>query len=133
MTSIEQYIQERRNEIKKEEKMVEGILQSITIPEGLNDNQTNTLMEVIREIPHFDFHSDMYEVKQMQIEPQEYGSIFCTFTTGLKDDEGTLASILYRKRRIFWIGKKGGIKVMNSNNNLIRCSIFELMNHYYES
>lgn len=95
--------------------------------------QERTLNAIKREIPRFDFYSsDDYEIKEWkEWEPDCKGMFMVTFETGMKGDEGTLASVLCRKHRLFWVGTRGGVYVMNSKYRLVSTTVFELMNHHY--
>lgn len=98
--------------------------------------QERTLNAIKREIPRFDFynHPETYEIKEWkEWEPDCSGRFMVTFETGMKDDEGTLAAILCRKNRIFWVGTRGGVYVMNKNYHLVSTTVFDLMNKHYTS
>lgn len=117
---------------KHRREQAEAILQTVVFPEGMNKKQQKAMKNIIMEIPTFDFYgSDNYEVKEIRMDVQEYGSVYVVIETGMIDDEGTLASCLCRKRRTFWIGKKGGITVLNSKYNLVSIPLFKLMNEHY--
>lgn len=49
-----------------------------------------------------------YEVKELEV-TDSYGAAYVSITTGLKDDEGTMAECLCRDTYLFFIGKRGGI------------------------
>ena len=52
--------------------------------------------------------SEDYEVKMFEVEDIGH-FVSVVFETGLKNDEGTLASVFGRERGHIFIGKKGGI------------------------
>lgn len=96
--------------------------------------QEKTLNEIKNRIPYFDFYNrpDEYEIKEWkEWEPNSDGSFMVTFETGMKDDAGALAAILCRKRRLFWVGVRGGVEVMNKNLKIVRTTVFDLMNKHY--
>lgn len=100
----------------------------------MTEAQERTLNEIKKQIAYFDFYNnpDGYEIKEWtEYEPHENGSFMVTFTTGMKGDEGTLASCLCRKHRIFWVGVRGGLQVMNRKHHFVSVSIFNLMNKHY--
>lgn len=91
--------------------------------------QELTIEKIKKEIPHFDFYnSDNYEIKEFEVEENEY-FVSVYFVTGMKNDNGTMASLLCRKHRHAFIGKNGGIKVPRRNGKTFhRSSLFDLMN-----
>ncbi len=95
--------------------------------------QEKTLNEIKREIPRFDFYGapDMYEIKEWEESELENGVLMVSFITGMKDDEGTLAACLCRKYRVFWIGVRGGVRVLNKNYRFANTTVFDLMNKHY--
>lgn len=52
--------------------------------------------------------SDSYEIKQWDIEENEYFVGLC-LSVGLKNDEGTMAAVFGRYNCQLFIGKRGGI------------------------
>ncbi len=56
-----------------------------------------------------------YEIKRFEITlPQEdNGLAFLVVETGMKNDEGTLASCLCRDHRLIMIGQNGGTELLN--------------------
>lgn len=95
--------------------------------------QEKTLNKIKGVIPEFDFFcSNGYEVKEwIEYEPYLNGMFMVSFTTGMKDDEGTLASVFCRKHRMFWVGVRGGIYILNSNQKMVSTTIFDLMNKHH--
>lgn len=96
--------------------------------------QEKTLNEIKNRIPYFDFYDspDKYELKEWkEWEPNRDGSFMVTFVTGMKDDSGTLAAVFCRKHRTFWVGVRGGVRVMNENFKFVRTTVFDLMNKHY--
>ena len=59
-------------------------------------------------------YDEQYEIKRWEIEELKYGKISVVFTTGLKNDDGTLASIFCRDTGHVFIGKKGGMCCYNT-------------------
>lgn len=59
--------------------------------------------------------ADSYEIKRFEITlPQEDGGLaFLAVVTGMKNDEGTLASALCRDHRLIMIGQNGGTELLN--------------------
>lgn len=51
-----------------------------------------------------------YEFKEFTVEDTDYGTVIVYSVTGLKEDEGTLASVFGRTTRHIFIGKRGGLK-----------------------
>ena len=65
-------------------------------------------IERIKRLVEKDFYSDNYEIKEWEIHENEYFvSLYVEY--GLKNDEGTLASIIARDKAHLFIGKRGGI------------------------
>jgi hypothetical protein len=98
--------------------------------------QKKTLNQIKNQIPYFDFYGnpDMYEIKEWkEWEPDCTGAFMVTFTTGVKDDEGTYAAIFCRKYRTFFVGTRGGVYVMNKNCHFVSTSVFDLMNKHYRN
>lgn len=95
--------------------------------------QEKTLNKIRNMIPDFDFYgSDDYEVKEwIEYEPYLNGMFMVSFKTGMKNDEGTFASVFCRKHRMFWVGVRGGIYTLNSNQKMVSTTIFDLMNKCY--
>lgn len=53
-------------------------------------------------------HADKYEIKQFDIDENEY-FVAVVVEVGMKDDEGTMAEIYCRDRAQLFIGPRGGI------------------------
>ena len=62
----------------------------------------------------FALYTDSYEVKELEVK-DSYGDAYVTVTTGVKNDEGTMAEVLCRDTYIFFIGRRGGIFQFNDN------------------
>ena len=111
----------------------------IKFPENVNEKQKRTIKDIVDEIPHFDFYgdNDNYEIKRLDISADQIGdydkySVSVIIETGRKNDEGTLEAILGRKKRQFWVGDNGGIKIMNDKTyKFERVSKFDLLNKHY--
>ena len=58
-------------------------------------------------------HTTGYEYKRFEV-VEENGYVFVVSEVGLKNDEGTYACILCRERRHIAIGKRGGMKLLNT-------------------
>lgn len=115
--------------------------------------QANTLDAIIKRLPEFDFygHPDRYEIKALDISQAEPDqeltvllssagirtsrpAIFVSITTGMIDDDGTLASIYSRKYRHLKIGPRGGISsapATASRSGFRPVSLFEALNSEY--
>ena len=52
--------------------------------------------------------SDSYEVKEWEVEENEY-FVSLYFSVGIKGDEGTLAAVIGRDSCHLFIGKRGGV------------------------
>lgn len=61
-----------------------------------------------REELFFGSDKDRYEIKTLDVKENEY-FVSVVIETGLKDDEGTMASIICRDRAHVFVGKRGGI------------------------
>ena len=110
---------------------------NIIFPEGVNQKQQSAIKSIAEQIPRFDFYNDKdYEIKRFDVTAlKNYNDIYSVSVvveTGRKNDEGTYGALINRKRRMFWVGKNGGIKVMTKGNKLKKVSQFELLNKYYE-
>ena len=70
----------------------------------LNDVQRRVLDDVLDYV----LCGDVYEVKELDL-TDSYGDICVGLTTGVKNDEGTMAFFICRDRYVFWIGKRGGV------------------------
>lgn len=93
--------------------------------------QAETIQRIKRDIPYFDFYgSDNYEIKEFKIEEFD-AFISLSIVTGMKDDAGTMAALLCRKYRLGFIGKRGGVSIVNSKGHTVRCSVFDFMNKHY--
>lgn len=100
----------------------------------MTDKQYKKIEQIKKMIPRFDFYGapEKYEVKKWEVEELGVNGIICVvLVTGLIGDEGTMASLLCRKHRQFFVGARGGISVMNRNYNFTNVSAFDLMNKYY--
>ena len=65
-------------------------------------------IEKIRKLVERELYSDDYEIKQWDISENEY-FVALVVEYGLKNDEGTLASIFARDHAQLFIGPRGGI------------------------
>ena len=93
--------------------------------------QLATIQKIKKDIPQFDFYeSDNYEIKRFETEEFQY-FVSLTVETGMKGDDGTLASVFCRKHRHGFIGKRGGVSIVNDNGKVIRCSVFDFLNKHY--
>lgn len=95
--------------------------------------QERVIEKIKKDIPYFDFYGNPEgnEIKEFNVEEIYGGIVMLSFTTGMKDDEGTLASVYCRKHRFTLIGKKGGLFEYDDNLNRISYSEFEFMNRRY--
>lgn len=58
-------------------------------------------------------HVTEYEYKQFDVTTTEQGGLFLVAEVGRKNDEGTMASIIARTRRLIKIGNRGGCTLLN--------------------
>lgn len=71
---------------------------------------------MIQKIKRYIEENDMfknspdYEFKEFSVEETDYGTVIVYSVTGMKNDEGTMASILCRNTRHIFIGKRGGLR-----------------------
>lgn len=99
----------------------------------MTNAQLATIKKIEKNIPYFDFYSeDDYEVKQFEITECD-GFIDVYIVTGMKGDDGTMAAVLCRKYRHGFIGKRGGVSIVNSKGKCARCSVFAFMNKHYRT
>lgn len=56
---------------------------------------------------------EKYEYKRFEVKLLEWGAVQILSEVGSKTDEGTMAAILCRTRRQIFIGRKGGLKLLN--------------------
>ena len=99
----------------------------------MTNAQLATIQRIKKDIPYFDFYgSDNYEIKKFETKEFQY-FVSLTIETGLKDDEGTMAALLCRKHRHGFIGKRGGVSIVNEKGKVIRCSVFDFMNEHYRT
>lgn len=63
----------------------------------------------VRALVESELLSDDYEIKQWDVHENEY-FVSLVVEYGLKNDEGTLASLIARDRAHLFIGKRGGIR-----------------------
>ena len=91
-------------------------------------SQDTTLSRVKNAIPRFDFYSEDYEIKQLEI--TQCGSMLhCSLST---EPKGAGPGSLTCKHRSFFIGERGAILVLNSNYHLVYTTVFDLMNKYFD-
>lgn len=100
--------------------------------------QERVINHIKKELPRFDFYSkDGYEIKEFEVAPlsDESKILSVYIVTGMKNDEGTMAAILCRKYRHFFIGVRGGIETCYYNNKFLttfrKVKPFELLNCGY--
>lgn len=62
----------------------------------------------IRKLAENCFYSDAWEIKEWEVNENEY-FVSVIVEIGHKNDEGTLAAIICRDRAHLFIGKRGGI------------------------
>lgn len=70
----------------------------------------------IRRLVESELLSDNYEIKEWKVEDCKY-FISVVVEYGLKNDEGTMASILARDRAHLFIGKHGGVTYPVTNKD----------------
>jgi hypothetical protein len=58
------------------------------------------------------------EVKSESIDEQDSGIVFFSIEVGNKGDEGSMLSVLGRNRRLFMIGKRGGVSLLTVSEGL---------------
>lgn len=66
---------------------------------NLTNAQRDTLDQIKKEIPRFDFHDrpDLFEIKTWEVKETDYGCVIVNVVTGPIGDEGTLACVLCRR------------------------------------
>lgn len=100
--------------------------------------QQRTLDEIKNRIEYFDFYGkpDQYEIKKFEVKELENGDVWVSFTTGMRDDEGTLGQVYCRKHRFTMIGKRGGLYVYEGKTTdtvrQVRYTVFQFMNYRWE-
>lgn len=104
----------------------------------MTKRQEVTIKAIERRVEEFDFygHPENYEIKEWKV-TEECGIVSLVLETGMKNDEGTLACLLCRKRRHALISPKGSITIYTWNAKLQRVirhkyvSVFDFMNKYW--
>lgn len=79
----------------------------------MTSKQKATIERLTKAIERNDFfgHPEKYEFKEFKItEDEEYGYVELFCVSGLKNDEGTMASWMCRRTRQIFIGKNGGLR-----------------------
>ena len=68
----------------------------------MTNAQKDTLDQIKKEIPYFDFYDRpaLFEIKKWEVKETDYGCVIVSFVTGPIGDDGTLASILCRKHHV---------------------------------
>ena len=83
---------------------------------GLVDKMTRQQEIMVKKIKHYIEKHDLfnndpkYEFKKFTVEETDYGTVIVYSVTGLKDDEGTMATVFCRTRRHIFIGVRGGLR-----------------------
>ena len=92
----------------------------------MTNAQKDTLDQIKKEIPYFDFYDrpDLFEIKKWEVKETDYGCVIVSFVTGPIGDDGTLASILCRKHRRFFIGTRGGVTAYKHNKKTMRSVLY---------
>lgn len=67
-----------------------------------------------REIIEHDGHSDDCEYKRFDVKIYDWGKVSVISEVGRKSDEGTMAEVFGRTRRHIFIGKRGGMELVNA-------------------
>lgn len=83
--------------------------------------QQEKAIEKVRRLVKAELYSDDYEIKEWKISECEY-FVSLVVEYGLKNDEGTMASLIARDRAHLFIGEKGGITypVTKKNGDIVR-------------
>jgi hypothetical protein len=78
----------------------------------MTKQQARVVEQIKRWVKERDLYSDEehYEIKKLEVEETEEGTVRFYCITGRKEDEGTLAAVFCRKRRHIFIGKRGGMR-----------------------
>ena len=71
--------------------------------------QEKAIERIKRYIEEHDLRGDEYEFKEFTVEETDYGTVIVYSVTGLKNDEGTMAAVFCRRRRLIFIGVRGGL------------------------
>ena len=77
--------------------------------------QENAIARIKRMAEQTLCYSEDYEFKEWEVKENEY-FVSVLLETGLKNDEGTWASIIARDRAHLFVGKRGGITYPVSKN-----------------
>lgn len=70
----------------------------------------------VRKLVESELYSDEYEIKEWEISENKY-FVSLVVEYGMKNDEGTLASLIARDRAHLFIGTRGGIRYPVSKKN----------------
>lgn len=84
----------------------------------LTDKQAKVIEQIKARILHANYGpSASYEIKRFEItlpkEGDDLALAFLITETGMKNDEGTLASCFCRDHRVIMIGRNGGTELLN--------------------
>lgn len=112
--------------------------ETVITKDELNAAQRKVLERIESKIEYFDFygHPEEFEIKRFiitKVDDVKGGKIWVSLITGMKNDNGTMAACLCRKRRFFIIGPRGGLTTawFNGKGTFRRVSVFDLMNQGY--
>lgn len=85
--------------------------------------QEKAVERIKRYIEEHDLHrnDERYEIKEFSVEETDYGTVIVYSVTGLKNDEGTLASVFCRNIRHIFIGKRGGLRSQRWDTEKKKC------------
>ena len=116
----------------------------------LSSAQRRVLHAIWSKIPYFDFYGgpEEYEVKKFEVSQPGASDfddlrrsrggrvsckpIFVYIVTGMRNDDGTMASVFCRKKRHLCIGPRGGISASSMDRKGFRSvSLFDAMNSEY--
>ena len=88
------------------------------IPDNITKRQKDKL-EYIKNMTldaEYGSTKDKYEIKKFDVSVDDLGNASVIVEAGLKNDEGTMASVLTRNTAIIFIGKNGGMKHMTKDS-----------------
>lgn len=84
----------------------------------MNQTQERKLEMVRNQFKSLWLLSDSYEVKKEEITESDFGTIYFFIESGMKNDEGTFASIFCRDSIHISIGVRGGLTDLRTGKSI---------------